>query len=66
MNNYERIKAMTINDMAEFLKINCAKLVIKKVASDYIEDNLIKQWLEQESEEHNDQPITAAMRDLRD
>ena len=54
MNNYERIKAMTINDMAEFLKINCAKLVIKKVASDYIEDNLIKQWLEQESEEHND------------
>ena len=51
MNNFQRIKAMDIDEMAEFLKQNCALLVAKKAGSDYVDEDLVKQWLESEVRE---------------
>ena len=50
MNNYERIKNMSLDEMAEFLKQHCALLVAKKAGSDFVNEDLIKQWLEKECE----------------
>ena len=48
--NYERIKQMSIDELAEFLKQHCALLVAKKAGSDFVNEDLIKQWLEMECE----------------
>lgn len=51
MNNYEKIKSMSVDEMAEFLKQHCALLVAKKAGSDYVNEDLVKQWLLAEVEE---------------
>ena len=58
MNNYERIKNMSIDEMAEFIahaECNCCVYEDRdecNIETDYEEDciNGIKQWLQQESE----------------
>ena len=49
--NYERIKNMSLDELAEFLKQHCALLVAKKAGSDFVDKDLIKQWLRKECEE---------------
>lgn len=51
MNNFEKIKAMDIDEMAEFLGERSSMFVVKKCASDWVNEDLIKQWLESEVRE---------------
>lgn len=51
MNNYERIKAMSIEEMAEFFDENATFFLVKKKFDDFTNDNSIKQWLESEVED---------------
>ena len=48
--NYEKIKAMSIDEMAEFLKLSSAKLLTISRVSEYTNQNGIKMWLESEAE----------------
>lgn len=48
MNNFEKIKAMNIDEMAEFLKLNAAKILTISKFSDYTNQNGVKMWLESE------------------
>lgn len=53
--NYERIKAMSIDEMAEFLMLQnkcfkCVNLNLPICKSEHICNVGIKQWLESESE----------------
>lgn len=54
MNNYEKIKNMTVDEMAEFLLQECINICVynNEECLDYGADckDGIKQWLEQESE----------------
>ena len=49
--NYERIKNMTLEEMAKFLKNNCTKILVFKTSSKYINEDMIYQWLQSESEQ---------------
>lgn len=51
MNNYTRIKNMSVDEMAEWLNINAAKCLVIKKVSDYTNQDGIKQWLLAECEE---------------
>lgn len=54
--NYERIKNMTtIKEMSDFLKKHCSKILVLKATSEYINEDLVEQWLESESEVTNEQ-----------
>ena len=52
--NFERIKAMSIDEMAEFIaeNINCGSCCLTDAACpvDLECDEVVKQWLQQESE----------------
>ena len=48
MNNFEKIKAMDIDEMAEYIRSECLTACIKGVVLD---ENSIKQWLESEVRE---------------
>ncbi len=54
MNNFEKIKAMSIDEMAEFIaeNINCGSCCLTDTACsvDLECDEVVKQWLETESE----------------
>ena len=50
MNNYEKIKAMSIDEMAEYIIKNCYDLA----GLIFMQKEDIKQWLQQESEEQDD------------
>ena len=53
MTNYERIKAMSVEEMAEFICTTSTNLAVK-LDGEYVTNDvyLIKQWLEQEAEEN--------------
>lgn len=51
MNNFEKIKAMNIDEMAEFLKINASKLLVIYKVAEFTNQDGIKQWLESEVRE---------------
>ncbi len=49
--NYERIKNMTtIKEMSNFLKKNCAKILVLKTASKYTNEDMLELWLQSESQ----------------
>lgn len=51
MNNFQKIKAMDMDEMAKFLGERGSMFIVKKCASDWINEDLIKQWLESEVRE---------------
>ena len=57
MNNFEKIKNMTVDEMAEFLKTTASTFLVLKVNSSWINKDGIKQWLQAESEVENDNQI---------
>ena len=54
MNNYERIKNMTLDEMAEFIaeNVNCDTCCLTDIACsvDLECDEVIKQWLQKEGD----------------
>ena len=48
MNNFEKIKNMTLDEMAEFLKTTASTFLVLKVNSSWITQDGIKQWLQEE------------------
>lgn len=50
MNNFNKIKAMSIDEMAEFLSQYASTILVKTKASFYASDNLVIKWLESEEE----------------
>lgn len=56
MNNFEKIKAMSIDEMAEFIaeNINCGSCCLTDTACpvDLECDEVVKQWLQAESEDN--------------
>ena len=56
MNNFEKIKNMTLDEMAEFIaeNINCGSCCLTDTACpvDLECDEVVKQWLQQESEDN--------------
>ena len=39
---------MNLEETAEFLKANCAKVVVLKCTSDYVGEDRVQQWLQEE------------------
>lgn len=45
MNKFEKIKNMSVDEMARLLKKYASRFLVLKVNGGYIDDDLIKQWL---------------------
>lgn len=50
MNNFEKIKAMTLEQTAEFIKATCGNFLNLRTQGNINNEDYIKQWLQQESE----------------
>ena len=48
MKNIDYIKSLDVEDMAEFLEVNASTFLVMKVNSDWIGNDCLKQWLNEE------------------